>query len=124
MLVHLEILKQILRTAQRVKLLSRRVCQEVFMQLMLVESNIVHLPVSGSLNVRCWEEVRSLMSKKSRLWVSTVSRAQTAQFTPLQLVVNLCCKLALKERVTTNEMRCELEQKQGGGSQVDSLGVS
>ncbi len=42
-------------------------------------------------------------------------------FTPLQLslqlfcrLVNLWCKLALKERATINEIKCELEQKQGG----------
>ncbi len=46
-----------------------------------------------------------------------LSRAETDQFTPLQLslqpfrlVMNLWCKLDLKERATTNEIK----QKQGG----------
>ncbi len=50
-----------------------------------------------------------------------LSRAQTDQFTPQQLslqpfglVVNLRCKLDLKKRATTNEIKRESEQKQGG----------
>ncbi len=44
-----------------------------------------------------------------------LSRVETDQLTPLQLlrlVMNLWCKLNLKERATTNEMKLELEQKQ------------
>ncbi len=49
-----------------------------------------------------------------------LSRAETDQFIPLQLslqpfrlIVNLWYKLALKERATTNEIKCELEKKEG-----------
>ncbi len=54
---------------------------------------------------------------------ASLSQAETDQFTPLQLslqpfclIVNLWCKLALKERVTTNEIKHEPEQKQGSGA--------
>ncbi len=43
------------------------------------------------------------------------------QFTPLQLslqpfrlIVSVWCKLALKGRAATNEIKCEPERKQGG----------
>ncbi len=50
------------------------------------------------------------------------------QFTPLQLslqpfrlLMNLWCKVALKERWSTNEIKCELEQKRGGEDAVELL---
>ncbi len=50
------------------------------------------------------------------------------QFTPLQLslqpfglTVNLWCKLDLKERETTNKIKRELEQKQGGEGAAEVL---
>ncbi len=56
-----------------------------------------------------------------------LSRSETDQFTPLQLslkpfclVVNLWCKLDLKERTTANEIKLEPEQKQ----RVASVGVA
>ncbi len=49
-----------------------------------------------------------------------LSRAKTDQVIPLQislwpfcLVENLWCKLDVKERVTTNKIKCKVEQKQG-----------
>ncbi len=60
----------------------------------------------------------ALVSIKSYQFLSL---AETDQFTPLQLflppfglVVNLWCKIDLKERATTNVMKYEPEQKQGG----------
>ncbi len=51
---------------------------------------------------------------------ASLSRAETDQFTSLQLslqlfcqVENLWCKLDFKGRVTTNEIQCETKQKQG-----------
>ncbi len=63
--------------------------------------------------------------------VDTVSRLESGQmyqFTPLQLrmqpfhlVVNCCCKLDLKERVTTYKMKRKPEQKQGGEGSAELL---
>ncbi len=62
---------------------------------------------------------------------ASLRRAETEQFTPLQLslqlflfIVNLRCKLALNERATTNEIRRELEQKQGGEGAAELLSAS
>ncbi len=60
------------------------------------------------------------------------SQAETEQFTPLQLslqlfglIENLCCKLDLKERDNKrNKIRAKAKTGRGGGSRVDSLGVS
>ncbi len=57
-----------------------------------------------------------------------LSRAETDQFTPLQLflqpfhhVVNLSFNLDLKEKATTNEIKGELDQKQGGEGAAELL---
>ncbi len=57
-----------------------------------------------------------------------LSQAETEQFTPLQLflqlfrpIVNLWCKLDLKERATTNERKRKPVQKQGGKGATELL---
>ncbi len=58
----------------------------------------------------------------------TVSQLETDQFTPLQLslqpfrlIVNLWCKLDLKERGAINEIKRKLEQEQGGEGAAEVL---
>ncbi len=70
--------------------------------------------------------VLNLASGGLTSWVA--GWAETDQLTLLQLslqlfhlVVNFWCKLALKERLTTNKLNCELEQKQGGKAAVKLL---
>ncbi len=77
--------------------------------------NITHLcNIKSNILIR-----GSLISKQMK--GTSLNWAETDQFASPQLslqmfcvIVNLWCKLDLKERVTTNEIKCKPEQKQGG----------
>ncbi len=51
---------------------------------------------------------------ESKMDLMDQSTALQLSLQPFRLILNLWYKLALKERVTTNEVKHEPEQKQGG----------